>query len=841
MKKKLTGIIAFVAVATLFTGCNDTAGALLELPRVEFNVWTMPSVERVLRDIEYPEYYTQSPALSYAGAANEYESGQILFTTDDDVAFYDLKVRDLVSENGDRIFASDMQVFNQRYTQLRILTASSSGRPLGYYPDALIPMQYAKQAGENAFKTDGKTRNQGLWIRIKTRETTPAGVYTGKFTLTVNDETVEIPVTYEVYDFVLTNENHVKNSFNLFQEGIAGGQLSGTNETYTQVVDTLLDYRVCTNNPCFDNPSDEDYVATYKKYAADERYSAYNVQTLEEVKLLVENSTPELNLIDKAFMYLMDEPFNELPRAEQRNKDAIDGLIALANSYTLDELESFGLTRSDIEGIETLITLTDSIGRIDGLRTWCPLVSDYDTQAMRDKYAWYRENAYKGANGELEGKDYGTTWFYYCVHPHEPHANINIDMDLVASRAVSWMQYGYDVEGQLYWGTATYRFNESIYDYTNGWEPCDVYENPLVYPAANGDGILLYPGMKYGVEEFFPSIRLEALRDGFEDYEYLYALENAMEKYSQKYGVTDFNFDSLMKNIYDSVFTGTVANSDYTRILEAKSAVASMIELISSNAHAIVEVGEIDAVNSSVPFTVYAKAGTKLSFNGEVYEGTPSGDGVKFALTQTLGAGKNYLRLTFINGTIENEYKVYLSAKVSAVSYFNTQEDIEKWTASERLSGENKAHIELSYNDDPAYLKEGAGSMKASFKACAWTGAETVDYTPYIRIAKEHIVGNDSLKDLNYIEFAVYNAGEEFTLTVDVEAQDGTRTRTKRYNSYLVGHGWNIIRITGLSSFTWTVSGNEISSFLSAIRIGIPLEEADRTLYFDKVYCEYIG
>jgi hypothetical protein len=347
--------------------------------------------------------------------------------------------------------------------------------------------------------------------------------------------------------------------------------------------------------------------------------------------------------------------------------------------------------------------------------------------------------------------------------------------------------------------------------------------------------------MKYGVDEFFPSIRLEALRDGFEDYEYLYALENAMDKYATQYGASSFNFDAMMKGIYDSVFTGSVANSDFTRILDAKRAVASMLELISGNAHAIVEVGEIDAVASSVPFTVYAKAGTKIEYNGQVYQGVPSGNGIQFTGEQTLGAGKNYLTLRFINGPITNEYKVYISAKVSAVSFFNTANDLNKWTASERLYGENKQHITLSHNTNPAFVKEGTGSMQVLFKACDWTGAETVDYTPYIRVAKENIVGSDSIKDLNYIEFAVYNAGDPFTLTVDLEALDGTRTRVKRYNSYLVGTGWNVIRITGISSYTWLVSGVDISSKISAIRIGIPLEKTDRTLYFDKVYCEYVG
>jgi hypothetical protein len=132
--------------------------------------------------------------------------------------------------------------------------------------------------------------------------------------------------------------------------------------------------------------------------------------------------------------------------------------------------------------------------------------------------------------------------------------------------------------------------------------------------------------------------------------------------------------------------------------------------------------------------------------------------------------------------------------------------------------------------------------MKAEFKACEWTGNESVDgYTPHVSIAKEYITGDQSFKSLDYIEFAVYNTGEEFTLTVDVEAKDGSRTRTKPYASYRLKAGWNVIRLTGFAQFGWVVNGTDLMDKISALRFGVPRDDKDRTLYFDNVYCAYVN
>ena len=61
--------------------------------------------------------------------------------------------------------------------------------------------------------------------------------------------------------------------------------------------------------------------------------------------------------------------------------------------------------------------------------------------------------------------------------------------------------------------------------------------DPLAFPGANGDGYILYPGRKYGIHGPIGTMRLEMIRDGQEDYEYLYILEELLKGYNEKFGI----------------------------------------------------------------------------------------------------------------------------------------------------------------------------------------------------------------------------------------------------------------------------------------------------------------
>lgn len=555
---------------------------------LQAEVFSLPSSVKVLREEDCSSYYTENVKLNYAMAKNEYESMQLMITPENNIENFELKTSSLKGEGSAEIPAANIEVFNEFYVYVKKGTAPQSTRPAGWYPDALIPQELSIQERENAIAAGN---NQGIWITIRTEKNTPAGTYTGTFTLVADGKTLEIPVSVTVWDFTVPDEVHVRNSFNMYQEELSNGQLDGTKENYQNYVDYFLDYRISTTEIVSLDYNTEDWVEQVKKYAADPRVTTYNVhgdghQGMTLIKALIENSTPELNLVEKAFFYLYDEPYSMMDTAKQGYYDKIDELIALANSYSDAELERYGLTKEDIYGVEVLITLTASINKIDGLRTYCALASDFDTPEMRAEYEELRQNTYLGKNNELAGTDFGTTWWYVCVHPYDPYPNLNIDMDLSAARVLSWMQYDFDIQGLVYWGTMTYFSTATRFD-DIGQKPVNVYEQANgVFAGANGDGYLAYPGAKYGTDEPIPTMRLMELRDGFEEYEFLYMLEDMFEEAIKANKLTG-SFDAMMKDIYSTLYTGAIPKQDHTLVLKAREKVASMILEIGKNSAAV--------------------------------------------------------------------------------------------------------------------------------------------------------------------------------------------------------------------------------------------------------------
>ena len=76
------------------------------------------------------------------------------------------------------------------------------------------------------------------------------------------------------------------------------------------------------------------------------------------------------------------------------------------------------------------------------------------------------------------------------------------------------------------------------------------------------------------------------LRDGFEEYEFLYLLENEVNDALAEH---DFkgSFDEIMADIYATLYRGAVPEQDYTLVLEARAKVAEMITAIQKDSSAV--------------------------------------------------------------------------------------------------------------------------------------------------------------------------------------------------------------------------------------------------------------
>ena len=148
-------------------------------------------------------------------------------------------------------------------------------------------------------------------------------------------------------------------------------------------------------------------------------------------------------------------------------------------------------------------------------------------------------------------------WWYICVAPTMPHPNYFKYYQGAAQRVTIWQQYMFHVDGLLYWAMNV------------GWQNTNLKRNV----CGDGDGQLIYWGELWGQTGPVNCIRLEYIRDGIEDFQYMKQLE--------RLGV---DRDDIIKDYVNRVTTGTLFYSeDPSDIENARVDLGFALELASNN------------------------------------------------------------------------------------------------------------------------------------------------------------------------------------------------------------------------------------------------------------------
>ncbi len=118
----------------------------------------------------------------------------------------------------------------------------------------------------------------------------------------------------------------------------------------------------------------------------------------------------------------------------------------------------------------------------------------------------------------------GRTWWCVCCWP-SGHPNLFVDYPALDARIIGNLAWKVGIEGFEYWDISSWG---DCMKPMGGKKSVDEVECAWVansFGDYNGDGYLVYPGPN---NTLLSSIRFEALRDGFEDYEYLAILKKRL-------------------------------------------------------------------------------------------------------------------------------------------------------------------------------------------------------------------------------------------------------------------------------------------------------------------------
>jgi len=524
---------------------------------------------------ENQQYLQRDSKLRFNCLKGENEGMQLMIHANKYISDFDFKLPTLTN-GSETIDSSNFSVSVAWY--LECSGTNERNAYAGYYPDALIPLENYKFRRMNHID---KGFNQALYFNFLSTEQMKAGTYTGEGTLVMDSEEVKIPFEVRIYNGVMPNKVHQKSCFLIWYEQIVNGELNNaTPEMGLKYYNFLASKRVTpdqlpdhyTNTPevfaesMANMVADNDLVTVHRFPIAGSSINETNVKAYLNALItknieLRQNGNTTANFFDKLCFYLDDEPTSDkFSTVKGHDKIVYDAKADL--SYRLENYPDLYDSFVRIPNIVTTPFTEQLVGTRDegGVQCWCPQFSHFTTPQKRAVYAErqalpkngeYKTNAEQAENnGRVGGED---VWWYGCMDPQSPLPSFHLDADLLNSRILRYMQFDYNISGSIYWCVnyfSKYQRGQTL--------SRDIWTDPISWEKCAGDGMLLYPGVEFGIDGPMTTLRLESILGSNEEYEYLWMIEQMVNKYNND---NDANLDAkqllrekILKNLYTNMY-----------------------------------------------------------------------------------------------------------------------------------------------------------------------------------------------------------------------------------------------------------------------------------------------
>ena len=505
----------------------QTAGA-------DWRAWTLTATRRVLRE----EPPGAEKNVSISAARNEWESFQILIRCDAAVKGITIQPADLKGPDGAVLHAANARLYRQHQLKLTAGTHRNDRFKPGWYPDPLIPFEHP-MTGESlpaarfaAVPFDlPAEQTHGFWVDIYVPPNSAPGRYRGAYRVVPESgQPVDIPVTLTVWDFTLPRVSTLKTALGSPAARMRGYYAQRAREgkekepsdyaaVEAQCAEMLTRHRVNATPPALTpvaRPDGSYRIAPDQISRLREFIDRYHVNAIAVPRPtgIVKDPDSQRDKLDAwlkswsdaaaklnrphvtFYIYLKDEPNDEEAyRFVQKWGRAIRRAESVVKVMVVEQT----WTQKGNSGADS------QWGQLHGaVDIWCPLFCLFRPQSA----------AARQALGE-------TIWTYTALcQGKTPSPWWHIDYPLLNYRAPAWISWRYKIRGLLYWGGMSY-WRQAEDPWTDPWT---YGRQKLVY---NGEGTLVYPACAVGYDGIVPSLRLKALRDSIEDYEYMAILERA--------------------------------------------------------------------------------------------------------------------------------------------------------------------------------------------------------------------------------------------------------------------------------------------------------------------------
>ena len=468
-----------------------------------------------------------------------------------------------------------------------------------WWPDALPPLVKPLDLAAG--------QQQPLWVLVHVPTTAKAGDYRGTVSLKAQGWSAQVPLRLHVWNFALPEKNHLETAFGLSAGMIFRYHQLKTEADKRRVLDLYLqsfaEHRISPYDPTPLDPIRVKLLPDAKEPHAEVDFTAFDREAARVFdKFHFTNFRLNLHAMGggtfhervepKVGKYVESSPQYQavfssyMKQLESHLRDK--GWLSMAYTYWFDEPEpkDYPFVRNGMErihrcapAIQRMLTeepCDDLNGAVD---IWCPVSHNY----AHDK-AERRRSA-----GER-------IWWYVCCGPKAPFCTLFIDHPATDLRVWHWQTWQRKIVGTLVWETNYWTSSAAYPD-----KPQNPYEDPMGYVSGystpkgtkafwgNGDGRFLYPpeaaavpghsGAVPVLEGPVSSIRWEMLREGVEDYEFLYLLRERIAKKSGSLDVQQRRrLESLLEVPPEITSDMTTFTTDPAPLYARRAAIAQAIE-----------------------------------------------------------------------------------------------------------------------------------------------------------------------------------------------------------------------------------------------------------------------
>jgi hypothetical protein len=486
------------------------------------DIWWVEATYKVPADARAPT--TEGGTIEIAACKNEIESFQLVIRPKKDLKRVRFRVH---TDCGKQEFEWLLCPRICLVEFVEVKEPTDRGEKTGKYPDPLpilCDFSTTKESDRDAgmqvpFKAD---EARTVFFSFKVPKNASAGEHLAWIEVVCDGKTHRFPLKFRVFDFALTDETHTRTAYgmNIDNAWHALKERSEFEKVYDLYLKNFAEHRVSPYNPFAYHPIAEKRVGDKIEYDFTD-FDAQAKRCFEEYHFNSFNF-PIPGTKDAGF----DEEYKKSFRETFLKKVAHleeKGWLRYAYCYWIDEprqekyefvKSGLALLKDECPGLKRLLTLHIEKApnkTFEGLvNLWVPCFHCFDPAASR--------------KAKERGEE---VWWYVCTIPRSPYPNNFIDYPAIDHRIRFWMLQKYGVDGDLYWSTTYYHKRNP-------------YEEPMSYGDSehtfgNGDGCLLYPPSREKPEKPLiagpvNSLRWEMIREGLEDREYFYLLEQELDK-----------------------------------------------------------------------------------------------------------------------------------------------------------------------------------------------------------------------------------------------------------------------------------------------------------------------